>query len=133
MLRFLADASGICALVSIFVYFFVELFLPRTKYGDVLLQVATASPVAHMALDALAVFHVPRGTLCTLWAGVWHYAPYPLGRSPVSTTLRSGRPRAIRSSTTSKASSCFARPASSGGRCPAPGAYGLRTGSIGRW
>src|SRR5262249_41208196 len=35
-----------------------------------------------------------------------------------------------RSSTTSNASSCLVRPANSGGRCPAPGAYGLRTGSM---
>ena len=43
-------------------------------------------------------------------------------RSLVLTGLRSGRPRATRSSTTSKARNCSSRPASSGGRCPAPGA-----------
>ena len=53
----------------------------------------------------------------------------PTPRSPVSTRLRSGRPRATRSSTISNASSSRSRPASSGGRCPAPGAKGLRTGS----
>ena len=53
----------------------------------------------------------------------------PTPRRPVSTRERSGRPRATRSSTTSKACSCSSRPASSGGRWPAPGAYGLRTGS----
>ena len=53
----------------------------------------------------------------------------PTPRSPVSTRLRSGRPRATRSSSTSKASSSESRPASSGGRCPAPGAKGLRIGS----
>ena len=42
---------------------------------------------------------------------------------------RSGRPRDTRSSTTSNVLSSTSRPASSGGRCPAPGAYGLRTGS----
>jgi len=36
--------------------------------------------------------------------------------------LRSGRPRAIRSSTTSNWPSSRSRPANSGGRCPAPGA-----------
>ena len=56
----------------------------------------------------------------------------PTPRRPVSIRLRSGRPRATRSSTTSKTSSSRPRPASSGGRCPAPGAYGLRTGSTHR-
>ena len=46
----------------------------------------------------------------------------PTPRNPVSTMLRSGRPRAIRSSTTSNWLSSRSRPASSGGRCPAPGA-----------
>ena len=41
-----------------------------------------------------------------------------------------GPPFATRSSTTSKARSCASRPASSGGRWPAPGAYGLRIGSM---
>ena len=53
----------------------------------------------------------------------------PTPRSPVSTRLRSGRPRATRSSTTSNALTSRSRPASSGGRWPAPGANGLRTGS----
>ena len=46
----------------------------------------------------------------------------PTPRSPVSTSERSGRPCAIRSRTTSKADSSVSRPASSGGRWPAPGA-----------
>ena len=46
----------------------------------------------------------------------------PTPRSPVSTSERSGRPCAIRSRTTSNADSSVSRPASSGGRCPAPGA-----------
>ena len=53
----------------------------------------------------------------------------PTPRSPVSTSERSGRFLATRSSTTSKARSCSSRPASSGGRWPAPGAYGFRIGS----
>ena len=40
----------------------------------------------------------------------------PTPRSPVSTRLRSGRPRATRSSTISNASTSRSRPASSGGR-----------------
>ncbi len=44
--------------------------------------------------------------------------------------LRSGRLAPTRSSVTSNCSSSRSRPASSGGRCPAPGAYGLRIGSM---
>ena len=43
--------------------------------------------------------------------------------------MRSGLPRDTRSSTTSNAATSRSRPASSGGRWPAPGANGLRTGS----
>jgi len=46
----------------------------------------------------------------------------PTPRSPVSTMLRSGRPRAMRSRTTSNWAISWSRPASSGGRWPAPGA-----------
>ena len=46
----------------------------------------------------------------------------PTPRSPVSTMLRSGRPRATRSSTISNWPISRSRPASSGGRWPAPGA-----------
>ena len=56
----------------------------------------------------------------------------PTPRSPVSTRLRSGRPRSTRSKATSNAPSSASRPASSGGRWPAPGAYGFRTGSTSR-
>jgi hypothetical protein len=52
----------------------------------------------------------------------------PTPRRPVSTRLRSGRPRATRSSTMSNASSSLSRPASSGGRWPAPGAKGSARG-----
>ena len=49
----------------------------------------------------------------------------PTPRRPVSTIDRSERPRAIRSSTTSKVRNCSSRPASSGGADPRRG----RTGS----
>ena len=55
----------------------------------------------------------------------------PTPRRPVSRTLRSGRPRRMRSSTTSNWRRYSSRPASSGGRWPAPGAYGLVIGSTG--
>jgi ureidoglycolate lyase len=55
--------------------------------GDVFLQLAPASPGAAVPVDALSVFFVPRGTLCTLKPGVWHYAPYPTGAHPVHALL----------------------------------------------
>lgn len=56
-------------------------FLPLT--GDVLLQLAPASPSGYVPLDKIAVFRIPRGTLCTIREGVWHHAPYPAGDQPV--------------------------------------------------
>ena len=47
---------------------------------------------------------------------------FRLPRSPESTMERSGRPAATRSRVTSNCCSSRSRPASSGGRCPAPGA-----------
>ena len=58
------------------------------------------------------------GLLRELASGVSTRTP----RSPISTIDRSGRDRATRSSTTSNAVSSASRPASSGGRWPAPGA-----------
>ena len=54
---------------------------------------------------------------------------FPTPRSPVSTSERSGRDLATRSRTMSNCASSRSRPASSGGRWPAPGAYGFRIGS----
>jgi ureidoglycolate lyase len=56
-------------------------FLPLD--GDVLLQLAPASPSGAVPLSDIAVFRIPRGTLCTIREGVWHYAPYPAGDQPV--------------------------------------------------
>lgn len=56
-------------------------FLPLN--GDVLLQLAPASPSGYLPLDEIAVFRIPRGTLCTIREGVWHSAPYPAGDQPV--------------------------------------------------
>ncbi len=51
--------------------------------GDVYLQLAPASAGDTVPCDALTVFLIPRGTLCTLNPGVWHYAPYPVGSAAV--------------------------------------------------
>lgn len=56
-------------------------FLPLD--GDMLLQLAPASPTSGAPPTDIAVFRVPRGTLCTIRQGVWHYAPYPAGDKPV--------------------------------------------------
>lgn len=52
--------------------------------GDVILQLAPASNSDSVPCEELTVFYVPRGTLCTLNPGVWHYAPYPVGDAPVN-------------------------------------------------
>ena len=77
-----------------------------------------------------SIFPVPHSRCRAIDLNVFSSTVLPTPRSPVSTMLRSGRPRAIRSSTTSNWPISRSRPVSSGGRCPAPGAYGLRTGSM---
>ena len=69
-----------------------------------------------------SIFPVPHSRCSAMDRNEFSSTVLPTPRSPVSTMLRSGRPRAIRSSTTSNWLSSRSRPASSGGRCPAPGA-----------
>jgi ureidoglycolate lyase len=44
--------------------------------GDVLLTVAPATANGDLPWDRIEVFHVPKGTIVTLKAGVWHCGPY---------------------------------------------------------
>jgi ureidoglycolate lyase len=47
--------------------------------GDVLVQVAPATPANDpVPLEAVRVFHVPRGTMLSIRPGVWHHAPFSL-------------------------------------------------------
>jgi hypothetical protein len=55
---------------------------------------------------------------------------FPTPRSPISNMLLAGRPSRRRSRRIRMSSRISFRPASSGGGLPAPGAYGLRTGSM---
>lgn len=55
--------------------------------GDMLLQVAPASAQDCVRIEELAVFYVPRFTLCTILPGIWHYSPYPVGTTPVHALL----------------------------------------------
>lgn len=50
--------------------------------GDILIHVAPATPNGELPLDAVRVFHVPRGTMVVLRPGVWHHAPYALRDQP---------------------------------------------------
>ena len=77
-----------------------------------------------------SILPVPQSRCRAIDLNVFSSTVLPTPRSPVSTMLRSGRPRATRSRTTSNWPISRSRPVSSGGRCPAPGAYGLRTGSM---
>ena len=79
-----------------------------------------------------STFPVPHPRSSALDRSALSSTVLPTPRSPISTRLRSGRRRSTRSSATSNALSSASRPASSGGRWPAPGAYGLRTGSMSR-
>ncbi|WP_394761985.1 tetratricopeptide repeat protein [Phenylobacterium sp.] len=69
-------------------------------------------------------------------AMVWARTSRIVFPTPLKPTIKGywiGRPRAHRFRATSVFLSTSARPASSGGGLPAPGAYGLRTGSMGRF
>jgi ureidoglycolate lyase len=48
--------------------------------SDVYIHVAPATPRNDIPVDRIEVFRVPKGTLVTLKAGVWHYAPYVIDR-----------------------------------------------------
>jgi len=44
--------------------------------ADILIHVAPATPAGKVPLDEIEVFHVPKGTLVSLYPGVWHHAPF---------------------------------------------------------
>jgi len=49
--------------------------------SDSCICVAPATGTAELNPDTLEIFRVPSGTMIYLHPGVWHYAPFPLGRS----------------------------------------------------
>ncbi len=69
-----------------------------------------------------SIFPVPHRRCMAMERNVFSRTVLPTPRRPVRTMLRSGRPRATRSSTTSNWLISRSRPVSSGGRWPAPGA-----------
>lgn len=44
--------------------------------GDILLSVAPATANGDVPDDRMEVFHVPKGTMVTIYPGVWHSAPF---------------------------------------------------------
>jgi ureidoglycolate lyase len=44
--------------------------------SDVYIHVAPATPINDIPVDRIEIFRVPKGTIVTLKAGVWHHAPY---------------------------------------------------------
>ena len=68
-----------------------------------------------------SILPVPHSRCRAIDLNVFSSTVLPTPRSPVSTMLRSGRPRAIRSSTTSNWPISRSRPVSSGGRAPRRG------------
>jgi len=46
--------------------------------ADVLIHVAPATLPGVIPLEKIEVFRVPRGTMVSIKAGVWHHAPYAL-------------------------------------------------------
>ena len=55
--------------------------------GDVLIHVAPATPPGQIPLDRFEAFRVPLGTFVALRPGVWHHAPYALGREAVNVLI----------------------------------------------
>lgn len=53
-----------------------EGFMPLD--GDVLMYVLPATPIGEFDINNTKAFIIPRGTLVSINAGVWHYVPYPI-------------------------------------------------------
>ena len=52
--------------------------------GDVLVQVAPATPDSKIPYDDIEVFIVPKGTIVVFEYGVWHHAPFACEKTSVS-------------------------------------------------
>ena len=61
-----------------------EVLLPLD--GDIVCFVAPAC-AASFPPELAEAFLVPRGTAVALWPGVWHKAPFPAAKAPVSTLV----------------------------------------------
>ena len=55
--------------------------------GDVLIHVGPATPPGQIPLDSIEIFRVPKGTMVTLRAGVWHYAPFAINADAVNVLI----------------------------------------------
>lgn len=58
-----------------------EAFMPID--GDVIVHIAPASKPTVVPYDRVEAFYVPKGTMVTMHAGVWHAAPFASGNEPV--------------------------------------------------
>lgn len=55
--------------------------------GEVVIHVAPATPPGQIPLERFEAFRVPAGTFVALHPGVWHHAPYALGREVVNVLI----------------------------------------------
>lgn len=58
-----------------------EAFMPID--GDVIVHIAPASKPSIIPYEKIEAFYVPKGTMMTMHAGVWHAAPFASGNGPV--------------------------------------------------
>lgn len=55
--------------------------------GDILLSVAPATASGDVPDDRIEVFKVPKGTMVTIYPGVWHSAPFTYGSECVNVLI----------------------------------------------
>jgi len=55
--------------------------------NDVLIHVAPATPTDEPPASKMRIFRVPRGTLVVLRPGVWHHAPFAVGRKEANVLI----------------------------------------------
>jgi ureidoglycolate lyase len=55
--------------------------------GDVILQVAPATPEGRIPFSDIEAFHVPMGTMVTIFPGVWHHAPFAYKKNVVNVLI----------------------------------------------
>jgi ureidoglycolate lyase len=56
--------------------------------GDILIHAGPATPPdSPPPIERFRVFRVPRGTMVCLRPGVWHHAPFAIGKNPVNVLI----------------------------------------------
>jgi len=55
--------------------------------NDICIHVAPATPEGELPVSKIRIFRIPRGTMVVLRPGVWHHAPFAIGKKEANVLI----------------------------------------------